>query len=85
VVKPAGIRNGAMAFVVSYQGRRIKVRLSEELLEDLATKYGLSAPNTDKEALAVFQAERHGKRQQDTTGWHADHQELPLQRLASPK
>jgi hypothetical protein len=59
VVKPAGIRNGVMAFVVAYQGRRIKVRLSEESLKDLATKYGLPAPNTDKEALAIFQAERH--------------------------
>jgi hypothetical protein len=48
-----------MAFVVGYQGRRIKVRLSEEALEGLATKYGLPAPNTDKEALAVFQAERY--------------------------
>jgi hypothetical protein len=59
VVKPAGIRNGVMAFVVGYQGRRIKVRLSEEALEDLATKYGLPAPNTDKEALAVFQVGQH--------------------------
>jgi transcriptional regulator with XRE-family HTH domain len=59
VVKPAGIRNGVMAFVVGYQGRRIKVRLSEEALVDLATKYGLPASNTDKQALAVFQAERY--------------------------
>jgi hypothetical protein len=59
VVKPSGIRNGVMAFVVGYQGRRIKVRINEEALEDLATKYGLPAPSTDKEALAVFQAERY--------------------------
>ncbi len=55
IVKPIGIRDCVMAFVVAFQGRRLKVRLTDEALEDIASKYGLPQPTTDKEALAIFE------------------------------
>lgn len=56
IVKPVGIRECVLAFVVAFHGRRIKVRLTEEALEDLAPECDLPEPSTDKEALAIFES-----------------------------
>jgi transcriptional regulator with XRE-family HTH domain len=55
LTKPVGIRESVLTFGVAYLGKRVVVKLSEEALEDLASEYGLPAPENDKDALFIFE------------------------------